>query len=80
MMYDHLLERGATFRERGVAFGALINVGKAWVIGYYERVTVARELLGKERRPELERLKWEAVKKQSLHDDCDTTGNRRSAN
>jgi len=42
---------------------ALISAGKAWVIAYHECVTVAAGLPGKERRAELERLTWEAVKK-----------------
>jgi hypothetical protein len=33
MVYDHIVERGAAFRERGAAFRALINAGKVWVIG-----------------------------------------------
>ena len=42
---------------------ALINAGKAWVIAYHECVAVAGALPGKERRAELEKLTWEAVKK-----------------
>jgi hypothetical protein len=41
MVHDHILQRGAAFRERGAAFRALIDAGKAWVIGYNERVAVA---------------------------------------
>jgi hypothetical protein len=63
IVHDHILERGATFRERGATFRALINAGKAWVIRYYECVVVAGGLPGKERRAELERLTWDAVKK-----------------
>lgn len=63
MVHDHILERGGAFRERGGAFRALINAGKAWVISYHECVAVAASLPGKERRAELERLTWEAVKK-----------------
>ena len=63
MVHDHILERGAAFRERGGALRALINTGKAWVIAYHECVAVAAGLPGKERRAELERLTWEAVKK-----------------
>jgi len=63
MVHDHILERGAVFRERGAAFRALSNAGKAWVMAYYERVAVAGALPGKERRAELEKLTWNAVKK-----------------
>ena len=63
MVHDHILQRGAAFRERGAAFRVLINAGKAWVIAYRECVAVAGVLPGKARRAELERLTWEAVKK-----------------
>ena len=63
VVHDHILQRGAAFRERGAALRALINAGKAWVIAYYECVAVAGVLPGKERRAELEKLTWEAVKK-----------------
>ena len=63
MVHDHILERGGAFRERGGALRALINAGKAWVIAYHECVAVAGALPGKERRAELEKLTWEAVKK-----------------
>jgi hypothetical protein len=63
MVHDHILQRGAAFRERGAGLRALINTGKAWLIAYHECVTVAGGLPGKERRAELERLTWEAVKK-----------------
>jgi len=63
MVHDHILERGVAFRERGVALRALISAGKAWVIAYQKCVAVAGGLPGKERRAELERLTWEAVKK-----------------
>jgi hypothetical protein len=33
MVHDHILERGAAFRERGAAFRALVNAGKVWVMG-----------------------------------------------
>ena len=33
MVHDHILERGAAFRERGGALRALINVGKAYQEG-----------------------------------------------
>jgi len=33
MVHDHILERGAAFRERGAALRALINVGKAYQEG-----------------------------------------------
>ena len=33
MVHDHILQRGAAFRERGAAFRALVKTGKAWVIG-----------------------------------------------
>jgi hypothetical protein len=63
MVHDHILQRGAALRERGAALRALINAGKAWVIAYHECVAVAGVLPGKERRAELEKLTWEAVKK-----------------
>jgi hypothetical protein len=63
LAHDHILERGGAFRERGGALRALINAGKAWVIAYHECVAVAGALPGKERRAELEKLTWEAVKK-----------------
>jgi len=63
MVHDHILQRGAAFRERGAALRTFINAGKAWVIGYREDVAIAGALPGKERRAELERLTWEAVKK-----------------
>jgi hypothetical protein len=34
MVHDHILQRGAAFRERGAALRALVNVGKAWIITY----------------------------------------------
>jgi hypothetical protein len=34
MVRDHILQRGAAFRERGAALRALINAGKAWIIAY----------------------------------------------
>jgi hypothetical protein len=63
MFHDHILVRGAAFRERGAAFTALINAGKAWVMAYYECVGIAAQLPGKDRRAELEKLTWDAVKK-----------------
>jgi hypothetical protein len=33
MMLDHILQRGAAFRERGAALRVLTNAGKAWVMG-----------------------------------------------
>jgi len=63
MVREHILQRGARFRESGAPLRALISAGKAWVIAYHECVTVAAGLPGKERRAELERLTWEAVKK-----------------
>ncbi len=48
MVRDHILERGAAFRERGAALRALINAGKAWVIAYHECVAVAASLPDKE--------------------------------
>jgi hypothetical protein len=32
MVLDHILQRGAAFRERGAALRVLINAGKAWVM------------------------------------------------
>lgn len=63
MVHDHILQRGAAFRERGAALRGLINAGKAWVIAYHECVAIVGALPGKERRAELEKLTWEAVKK-----------------
>ena len=63
LVHDHILERGGAFRERGGALRAFINTGKAWIIVYHECVAVAGALPGKERRAELEKLTWEAVKK-----------------
>jgi hypothetical protein len=55
MMHDHILERGAALRT-------LSNAVNAWLIVYHERVAIAG-LPGKERRAELEKLTWDAVKK-----------------
>ena len=63
MVHDHILERGAGLRERGAALRAFINAGKEWVIAYHGCVVIAGALPGKERRAELEKLTWEAVKK-----------------
>ena len=63
LVHDHILQKGAAFREKGAALRALINAGKAWLNAYHECVAVAAGLPGKERRAELERLTWEAVKK-----------------
>jgi len=63
IVHDHILQRGGAFRERGGALRALINAGKAWVIAYHGCVAIAAGLPGKERRAELEKLTWEAVKK-----------------
>ena len=63
LVHDHILERGGAFRERGGALRGLINAVKAWLIAYHECVAVAGALPGKERRAELEKLTWEAVKK-----------------
>jgi len=63
LVHDHILQKGAAFREKGAALRALINAGKAWLITYHECVAVAAGLPGKQRRIELERLTWEAVKK-----------------
>jgi hypothetical protein len=63
MVHDHILERGAGLRERGAALRALINAEKAWLIAYHGGVVIAGALPGKERRAELEKLTWEAVKK-----------------
>jgi hypothetical protein len=63
MVHDHILERGAASRERGAAFRALVNAGKVWITAYRECLVIAGALPGKERRAELEKLTWEAVKK-----------------
>jgi len=63
MIHDHILERGAAFRERGASFTSFVNAGKAWLMAYHESVAVAGALPGKERRAELEKLTWDAVKK-----------------
>jgi hypothetical protein len=34
MVHDHILQRGAAFRESGAALRALINAGKAWIVAY----------------------------------------------
>jgi len=33
LVHDHILKRGVAFREKGAALRALINAGKARVIG-----------------------------------------------
>lgn len=63
MVHDHILQRGAAFRSGGAALRSLINAGKAWVNAYCKCVVIAGGLSGKDRRTELERLTWEAVKK-----------------
>jgi hypothetical protein len=63
MVHDHILQRGAGFRESGAGLRAPVRAGKAWVIAYHECVALAAGLPGKERRAELERLTWEAAKK-----------------
>jgi len=63
MVHDHILQRGAGFRESGAGLRALVRAGKAWVIAYRECVAVAAGLPGKERRTELEKLTWNAVKR-----------------
>jgi len=63
MAHDEILKRGASFREGGTAFRALSNAGKAWLMAYYQCVAIAGQLPGKERRAELEKLTWNAVKK-----------------
>jgi hypothetical protein len=63
IVHDHILERGGAFRERGGGLRAFINAGKAWVITYHQYVEIAGALPGKDRRAELEKLTWEAVKK-----------------
>jgi hypothetical protein len=62
MAHDELLKRGSAFRESGSAFRAVSSAGKAWVIAYHRCVGLAG-LPGKERRAELEKLTWDAVKK-----------------
>jgi len=64
MAYDEILKKGASFRERGASFRALISTGEAWVMDYHQCVAVAGGLPGKERRTELERLTWEAAKNE----------------
>jgi hypothetical protein len=63
MAHDEILKRGASFQERGTAFRALTHSVKAWLMTYYACVEIAGQLPGKERRAELERLTWNAVKK-----------------
>jgi len=41
MVREHILQRGARFRESGARLRALINAGKAWVIAYHRCVAVA---------------------------------------
>lgn len=57
MAREHILQRGARFRESGARLRALINAGKARVIAYHRCVTVAAGLLANETRAELESLK-----------------------
>jgi hypothetical protein len=64
IVHDHILQRGAAFRERGAALRAFINAGKEWIVAYRgEVVFIAAGLPAKLRRAELEKLTWEAVKK-----------------
>jgi len=63
MVHDHIHERGAGFLESGAGLRALVRAGKVWVIAYHECIALAADLPREERRAELERLTWEAVKK-----------------
>jgi len=63
MVHDHILQRGGRFRETGVRLRVLSSAVKAWLIAYHESVAIAGQLPGKERRAELEKLTWDAVKK-----------------
>ena len=56
MIHDHILERGASFMS-------FVNAGKAWLMAYHEAVPIAGALPAKDRRAELEKLTWDAVKK-----------------
>ena len=40
MVHDHILQRGARFRETGARLRVLGNAVKAWLIAYHECVTV----------------------------------------
>jgi hypothetical protein len=62
MVHDHILQRGARFRGTGARLRALSNAAKAWLVAYHRCVAIAG-LPGKERRAELEKLTWDAVKK-----------------
>jgi hypothetical protein len=63
MAHDEILKRGASFRERGIAFRALSNAAKAWLMSYHACVGIVGQLSGKERRAELEKPTWNAVKR-----------------
>jgi hypothetical protein len=63
LFHDHILQRGGAFREKGGVLRALSNAVKAWLMAYHECVPIAAQLPGKERRVELEKLTWNAVKK-----------------
>jgi hypothetical protein len=55
MGHDRILERGAAFRKRGAAFRALVNTGKAWIIGSVSgRYSFRPELTLKHAKP----VKW----------------------
>jgi hypothetical protein len=51
MVHDRVVERGAAFRERGAAFRALVNAGKAWVMGTASGYSFHPELTLKHAKP-----------------------------
>jgi hypothetical protein len=48
MVHDHILQRGARFREPGARLRVLSNTVKTWLTAYHECVAVAAGLPGKE--------------------------------
>jgi hypothetical protein len=44
MVHDHILQRGARFRETGARLRVLSNAVKAWLIAYHECVALAAGL------------------------------------
>ena len=47
MVHDHILQRGARFRETGGRLRVLSNAVKTWLIAYHECVAVAAGLPGR---------------------------------
>jgi hypothetical protein len=40
VVHDHILQKGALFREKGALLRALSNAVKAWLVAYHECVAV----------------------------------------